>query len=329
MFRQDFKNFQLNTFDGSVFIVQNVNGCRRAWTASIATTARPRAPRISSRRSSSRAVIQYQPGREYRRLPVGDVGYGVRSTGVELEASFSPMRDLRINLGFTYADTKYRNNLVGGDDGTPLNPALRELPGNNISNAPKTVRTGALALPRGLDRLGLSGLFYVDARVTGKYNTGSDLFPQKGQKGYSLVNGRIGIRGPDDSWALELWAQNLFNKNYAQVAFNSPFQQGGSTQPPYAAGFTHAPFIDPQFPGGRQLFSMFLGEPRTFGMTLRAKFGGRRVEPYVAPPAPPPPAPPPPATQTCADGSVIQATATCPVPPPPPPPPAPAPERGH
>ena len=26
-FRQEFKNFQLNTFDGTVFIVQNVNGC--------------------------------------------------------------------------------------------------------------------------------------------------------------------------------------------------------------------------------------------------------------------------------------------------------------
>jgi len=49
-----------------------------------------------------------------------------------------------------------------------------------------------------------------------------------------------------------------------------------------------------------------------------------------AAPPPPPPPPPPPATQTCPDGSVIDATATCPVPPPPPPPPAPAPvERGE
>ena len=43
------------------------------------------------------------------------------------------------------------------------------------------------------------------------------------------------------------------------------------------------------------------------------------LEPVVAPP------PPPPATQTCPDGSVIEATATCPAPPPPPPPPAAAP----
>jgi iron complex outermembrane receptor protein len=55
------------------------------------------------------------------------------------------------------------------------------------------------------------------------------------------------------------------------------------------------------------------------------KFGGAPPPP---PPPPAPPPPPPPATQTCPDGSVIEATATCPAPPPPPPPPPPAPERG-
>lgn len=60
------------------------------------------------------------------------------------------------------------------------------------------------------------------------------------------------------------------------------------------------------------------------------KFGAAPPAPPPPPPLPPPPPPPPapPATQTCADGSVILATAACPAPPPPPPPPAPAPERG-
>jgi opacity protein-like surface antigen len=48
----------------------------------------------------------------------------------------------------------------------------------------------------------------------------------------------------------------------------------------------------------------------------------------AAAPAPPPPPPPAPATQTCPDGSVIEATATCPAPPAPPPPPPPA-QRGE
>ena len=72
---------------------------------------------------------------------------------------------------------------------------------------------------------------------------------------------------------------------------------------------------------------------QTFGRRFVAgftyKFGAAAPPPPPPPPvAAPPPPPPPPATQTCPDGSVIDAAATCPAPPPPPPPPPPAPERG-
>ena len=327
LFRQDFRNFQLNTFDGTVFLVQNINGCGSSLGgADRDQSVNPGADNFIPPVIAPGAAFDINPAAGTGRCDEDDVSWGVRSQGVELEATLSPMRDLRLNAGLTYARTKYRNNLVGTDDGDPLSPALRVLPGNNISNAPEFVATGALAWTPPIGGSGVTGLFYIDARYTDNYNTGSDLFPQKGQQSYTVVNGRIGIRGPDDRWSVELWAQNLFNKDYAQVAFNSPFQAGGSTTPPWAPGFTFAPFLDPQYPGGRQLFSMFLAEPRTFGLTLRAKWAGdRRVAPVEAAPPPPPPPPPPPATQTCADGSVILATETCPVPPPPPPP---APERG-
>jgi len=250
-----------------------------------------------------------------------DVTYGVRSQGIELEASLRLAREFRINAGATFSNTKYRDDLVGTDDGAPLNTALRRLPGRNLSNAPRTVLTGAASWTPAIGGSGLSALFYLDARYSGNYNTGSDLFPQKIQESYTLVNGRVGIRGPSESWAVEVWAQNLLNKDYQQVAFNSPFQEGGVTPA----------FTDLAFPGGRQIFSAFLAEPRTYGLTLRAKFAQPRpVTPdYVAPPAPPPP---PPAMQTCPDGSMIEANAVCAPPPAPvyvaPPPPEPAPERG-
>ena len=98
--------------------------------------------------------------------------------------------------------------------------------------------------------------------MSSDYNTGSDLFPQKQQDGFAIVNARIGVRGPDDKWALEFWGQNIFNVDYAQVAFSTPFQ----------AGTGSAPFTYPTYPGGRQLFSQFLAEPRTYGVTLRTKF---------------------------------------------------------
>ena len=329
VFQQDFENFQLNTFDGTVFIVQNINGCSKDLNgADRDQSFFPGSANFIPPVILPGAAFNINPAASTGACPKKDVGWGVRSRGVELESTIAPVRFLRINLGLTYAKTKYRKNLVGNDSGAPLSPALRMLPGNDVSNAPELVGTGSLAWTPPIGSSGLHGLFYVDGRISSHYNTGSDLFPQKEQKSFAVVNGRLGIRGPEDRWSIEVWGQNLFNKDYAQVAFNSPFQAGGSTTPPYAPGFTFAPFVDPQFPGGRQIFSQFLAEPRTFGVTVRGRFAPTRAPApvYTPPPAPPPP---PPATQTCPDGSVILATDACPAPPPPPPPPPPAPERGN
>ena len=73
----------------------------------------------------------------------------------------------------------------------------------------------------------------------------------------------IGIRGPGQKWALEFWGQNVLNAQYTQVAFSSPFQAGG-------ANATFTP--DSRYPGGAQIFSAFLAEPRTYGVTIRGKF---------------------------------------------------------
>ncbi len=251
IFRQEFKNFQLNTFDGTVFIVQNINGC----DASLGGGDRDQSKFTGAGNFNAAAATTGG-------CAAGSVSYGVRSQGVELEASLRPSRDVTVGLGFTYADTKYRSNLVGNASGAPLNQSLRKLPGDNLSNAPKAVATASFAWTPDIGSSGLSGLFYIDGRMTSDYNTGSDLFPQKEQDGFAVFNARVGIRGPQEMWALEFWGQNIFKQNYAQVAFNSPFQEGG----------TSAAFQDPQYPGGRQLFSQFLAEPRTYGVTARIKF---------------------------------------------------------
>ncbi|MGI8705260.1 MAG: TonB-dependent receptor [Sphingomicrobium sp.] len=281
LFHQEFSNFQLNTFNGTVFLVQNINSCKTDLDGA-----------------------DRDAGALTGRCDPDDVRPGVVSKGVEVEGSYVPMRDLLLTAGATYADTKYKKNLVGDDSGTPLDPALRLLPGDNVSNAPKFVATGSVTWTPRIGNSGLSGLFFLNTRYSSSYNTGSDLLFGKEQKSFVVVNGRIGVRGPDDRWSIEAWAANLFDENYTQVAFNTPF-------------------VAPQ-----QTYSAFLAEPRTFGLTLRAKFSPPPPAPvYVAPPAPPPP-PPAPATQTCPDGTVILATEMCPAPPPPPPPPPPAPERG-
>lgn len=252
-FRSDFSSFQLNTFNGTVFLVQNVNGCNNLVGGPNADTDQ----NLSAAGTNFNAAPNTTGS-----CAAGDITYGVRTQGLELEASLTPARNFRMAAGLTYAKTTYRDDLIGTKNGAPLDSALRKLPGDNLSNAPELVATSSVTWTPDIGSNGMSGLVYIDGRMTSDYNTGSDLFPQKEQDGFAVFNARIGLRGPDEAWGIELWGQNIFNQDYAQVAFNSPFQAGQSS----------APFVDPQYPGGRQIFSQFLAEPRTYGITLRGKF---------------------------------------------------------
>ncbi|MFD1106067.1 TonB-dependent receptor [Sphingobium olei] len=234
-FRQEFKNFQLNTFNGTSFVVQNINGCDGALSGA-------------------------------RTCAEGDVAPGLISQGVELELTASPARNFRVSGGMTYARAKFADRLVGSSDGrVPLDPALFLLPGSINSNAPKVVTTASAAWTPELGSSGLSALFYVDGRLTSDFNTGSDLFPEKRQDGFAVVNARVGIRGPNQRWAVEFWGQNIFNQDYTQVAFSSPLQSSSpatSTTGQFALGA----------PMANQLISAYLAEPRTYGITLRGSF---------------------------------------------------------
>ena len=86
-FRSDFSNFQLNTFNGTVFLVQTINGC----SADLGGADRD----LSSATGACAA---------------GDVGYGVRAEGFELEAALVPARNFRMAAGLTYANTSYPTN---------------------------------------------------------------------------------------------------------------------------------------------------------------------------------------------------------------------------
>jgi outer membrane receptor protein involved in Fe transport len=256
-FHQIFSSFQLNTFNGSVFLVQNINGCG----ADLGTTTFNNIE-MSADQDPSAATGVCDPD---------DVEGGVLSTGVELEAAYYPTRDLQFTGGVTYANTRYRNELVGRDTGIPLDPALFLLPGDNLSNAPEFVVTSSITYTPRIGNSGLTALFYVDQRTSSDYNTGSDLFPEKEQNGFTIVNARIGIRGPEQRWSLELWAQNLFNTDYQQVAFNSPFQGANSRAQVQAFGAPTG--TNPaNFATANQLFSTYLAEPRTFGVTGRFRF---------------------------------------------------------
>ena len=83
-FRQEFENFQLNTFNGSVFLVQNINSCG--------------ADLGGADMDASAATGSCDPG---------DVQPGVIAQGFELETTISPIRDIMATVGLTYACLLY------------------------------------------------------------------------------------------------------------------------------------------------------------------------------------------------------------------------------
>lgn len=236
LFYQAFKDFQLNTFNGTNFIVENTTGCK------------------DDLGGRDRDLINNNSA-------CANTKAGVTSKGVELEASANPVDHLFLTAGATYAQTKYADALAG-TGGRSFPSALFQLPGSQISNAPRYVVTGSAAFTPEIMNTGLTALLYADFRYQGSINTGSDLDAEKLQPGYTVVNARLGIYGEDKRWGLEFWAQNLFNVDYQQIAADAPVQ-GSGTIAAVQRGLQAS---------SNQAYITFLGEPRTFGVTLKAKF---------------------------------------------------------
>jgi outer membrane receptor protein involved in Fe transport len=166
----------------------------------------------------------------------------VKTKGVELETTALLARGLTVRGALTYADTKYGAGVSKPD-----------LAGQQLTHAPKWTLIGSSTYERNLSE-SLRAFLYFDMRYMSSYNTGSDLDIEKVQDSFAVFNGRIGIAQTKGAWKLELWAKNLFNKDYVQIVFDAPLQGSGTG------------------PGSTQTFDAFLGAPRTFGATLRKQF---------------------------------------------------------
>jgi len=202
-FYQEFKDFQLNTFLGTAFVVET--------------------------------------------LPE------VRSRGIDVDFIYlPPVAGLTLQGGVTWAETEIQPFTAADlSDPTRFN-GLRRLPGSRLSFAPLWSASLASTYTREIAD-GLKLRANLSGKYTSKYNTGSDLHPSKVQDDFVVVNGRIGIGDADDRWAVELWANNLFDKDYIQVAFNGPFQTDDAND-------------------AISVYDAFLGAPRTYGVTLRMKY---------------------------------------------------------
>ena len=106
------------------------------------------------------------------------------------------------------------------------------------------------------------GVTYTDAQY-GNF-TAADLtspgnFPQ-----LSLLPGARASE--DEHWTFEIWGQNLTDEEYIQVAYNAPLQGSAFQKTVQPNGTYFNPALD------TQTYDAFLGQPRTFGATLRFKY---------------------------------------------------------
>ena len=239
-FYQMFSNFQLNTFNGLNFIVENIEGCSTLAGGDGADS------------DLSNATGACTGGKNKA---------GVISKGIELEASVNPISDLSIDAGFTWARTRYRSN-ISGLDGRPLTTNLFVIPGKALSNAPQYTATGGATWTPAIGFGGLNALVHADMRYQSRMNTGSDLLPEKLQNSVTIVNARLGVTGKNRGWALEFWGQNIFNRDYRQIVAGAPIQGSNSIATIQAGGAAVAD----------SLFIVFPAEPRTYGVTVRTKF---------------------------------------------------------
>jgi iron complex outermembrane receptor protein len=172
----------------------------------------------------------------------------VVSKGLDLDFAWAtPLRGLTLAGGVTQDLTNITDFGTAGPffcgDSTNTNCPYRA--NNRLSFAP--LWSGALSAAYQLPLTSTFGLrMSVEEKYNSSYNTGSDLDPRKVQGAYGILNARVGIGAPDDSWAIEAWGANLASKYYYAVAFDAPFQFN--------------------------TIDSYLGAQRTWGVTGRLRF---------------------------------------------------------
>ena len=169
--------------------------------------------------------------------------------GVELDTSWRATENLNLYANIAYTDAKYERF-------TQAPPALEDsggaigqvdasgtrLPGVSdwaASFGGEYVLPGAFSGRQGEWFVGADGSYRSEFSSSA---TESDFL---NIDGYSILNARLGFRG-DDGWTAFVWARNALDEEYFEIL------NAGSASSGYYAGL--------------------LGDPRTYGVTLRAKF---------------------------------------------------------
>lgn len=171
----------------------------------------------------------------------------VRTRGIEADLRAAPTPWLSIYGSGTFTDAQYVSYPNAPCPIETNGQTLCDLSGDRLPGVSKwAFSTGGEAKTAVGKALGqdVEAYFGADYSYRSNFYTTASLSRYSLIPSYSLLNARIGVRALDGSVDLQLWGRNLFNKDYYQSL---------------SAGNTGS-------------ITGTLGDPRTYGVTLRTRF---------------------------------------------------------
>lgn len=167
----------------------------------------------------------------------------VRAKGLEGDLAYSPGKWVSLAASVAYTDARYitYTNAPAAPD-NPTASGTQDLSGVALPGVSKFAWSLVADLAQPVGR-NLEGYVHADYLHRSSFNTSTTNSVYAIEPGYGLLDGRIGVRTADHRYDLSIWAKNLANKSY--YISRTPTNYG--------------------------LITAAVGDPRTYGVTLRAK----------------------------------------------------------
>jgi iron complex outermembrane receptor protein len=222
-FSKGFKSGGFNVFRGNnpVFDPEKINAYEVGMKADLGSTVRINA-----------SAFRYDYRNLQVRTPVPTGGVGIesaaeaRSQGVELEATYAPMRGLRFDANASFLDAEFRRGALSTVQAQSYvfgaNPAVgfENIAGNRLTRAPKFqfAVNGRYNWDVGSDYKASaqasvrhqSSVFFLETQQQA---------PTFRERGWEEVDARIGFGDRADKWTVSLFVKNAFdNRHFSQVS---------------------------------------------------------------------------------------------------------------
>ncbi|HBI19540.1 MAG TPA: hypothetical protein DDY79_09580 [Brevundimonas sp.] len=191
------------------------------------------------RRVRANFAAYHQSFKGFQLIEYTGVNFVVRSledattSGAELEVTWRPTDSVTLTNGLSYTDASYT------DAAGNLTYA-----GRRMEQAPEWVNVSSVTWEFPLGEQ-LKGTAYADARYSSEFFTGG-FDPNRVQGAFTTANVRLSVQDTSETWRVDLWARNVFDEFYYRRVLPATFQAGS--------------------------YSAFLGDPRTYGITLKRTF---------------------------------------------------------